>query len=205
MYRRLRMYIAQSVGMFDLIPTTRKRDLDKIADWVRGRTKSADTARLTFICTHNSRRSQMAQVWAQTAAAWYKIPGVTAYSGGTEVRALNPRVVSVLKRAGFRVEKRSGGKNAVHLVWYDDQEAPVTAYSKLYNQDPNPQADFCAVMTCSAADQNCPVVLGASSRVSTPYDDPQDFDDTDGEKMVYDERCLQISYEILYSFARADV
>ncbi|MCK4776283.1 MAG: protein-tyrosine-phosphatase, partial [Candidatus Krumholzibacteria bacterium] len=65
--------------------------------------------------------------------------------------------------------------------------------------------DFCAVMTCSQADKNCPVVVGASMRVAIPYDDPKAFDGTDQEAANYDERCRQISREMLYLFSAVNM
>ncbi|MCB0818945.1 MAG: protein-tyrosine-phosphatase, partial [Flavobacteriales bacterium] len=67
----------------------------------------------------------------------------------------------------------------------------------------NPQKGFCAVMTCSEADANCPIVRGALDRVSLPYVDPKEADDTPEEAARYDERCLQIATELWYVMQQA--
>jgi hypothetical protein len=57
-------------------------------------------------------------------------------------------------------------------------------------------------MTCTSADESCPVVLGAAKRVATPYDDPKAFDGTADEAKMYDERCKQIATETFYVFSK---
>jgi len=203
--QKLKSYIAESFKTFDKIPAERKVDLKKLAEYVEGRIKDGQQAKLTFICTHNSRRSHMAQIWGQAVAAHYGIPNVETFSGGTEATAFNPRAVAAMQRAGFEIEKTTSGDNPIYLVRYDDDKEPMQTFSKVYDHDPNPTDDFCAVMTCSDADKNCPVVLGASLRVSIPYEDPKAADGTDQETAVYDERCRQISSELLYIFSQVKV
>ena len=60
---------------------------------------------INFICTHNSRRSHLSQIWAQAAAAYFNIPEVYCYSGGTEETALFPKVTETLKMQGFNILK----------------------------------------------------------------------------------------------------
>ena len=57
-------------------------------------------------------------------------------------------------------------------------------------------------MTCSHADAACPLVLGASVRVSVPYDDPKASDGTPEETATYDARSKQIATEMLFVFSR---
>lgn len=180
----------------------RKLALDRVARFVIDRARDGRTARLTFICTHNSRRSQMAQVWARTAALHLGVPMVETYSGGTEASAFDPRAVTALQRAGFRIDSSGEGTNPVYLVRYAKDIDPLECFSKLYDRPPNPKQDFCAVMTCSEADSRCPLVVGAAERVAIPYDDPKAFDDTASESEAYDERCRQIGCEMLYLFSR---
>jgi hypothetical protein len=61
--------------------------------------------------------------------------------------------------------------------------------------------DFCAVMTCSSADESCPSVKGAVERIAIPYEDPKVADNTVEEMSKYDERAAQICREILYAFS----
>src|SRR5580704_897557 len=72
MYPDIQNYIEQRVDEFDQIPSERKSQLKKMALYVKSRLKAGEPARLTFICTHNSRRSHLSQIWAATAAHYYK-------------------------------------------------------------------------------------------------------------------------------------
>jgi hypothetical protein len=199
---KLTLYLTACLGFMEAIPDARKAKLGEIAGFVGSRVGRGDRARLTFICTHNSRRSQMAQIWAQAAATWYGVKGVSTFSGGTEATSFNPRAVAALGRAGFTVEKKDAGENPVYCIGYAAETPSIEAFSKVIDGDPNPREGFCAVMTCSNAEKNCPVVFGSAKRVVLPYEDPKAFDGTDRESLMYDERCRQISNEMLYLFSQ---
>jgi protein-tyrosine-phosphatase len=184
------------------IPAERKESLDLIAAFVKERKAAGVTADLTFICTHNSRRSHLSQLWAATAAWAFAQDHVRTYSGGTEATAFNPRAVAAVERAGFQVVKPAG-KNPVVEVSFAKDHAAERCWSKVYNDPANPQKDFCAVMTCSEADKNCPIVFGALDRISLPYNDPKEADGTPEEAARYDERCLQIAAELWYVMQQA--
>ncbi len=198
----LRTYLQQRAGEFEQISTARKTELDRIAKYVKVRIDAGQTARLTFICTHNSRRSQMSQVWAATAAAQYGIAPLESFSGGTETTAMNPRTVAVLQRAGLQIDKPTAGQNPRYLVRFQQADPPLVCFSKVYHEDQNPTSNFCAVMTCSQADQNCPLVKGCALRVALPFDDPKNADDTPEEAKTYDGSCALICREMLYIFSR---
>ncbi|HWA33266.1 MAG TPA: hypothetical protein VG737_04005 [Cyclobacteriaceae bacterium] len=186
---------------FDLIPEDRKKALKKLALFVESKVKAGEKADLTFICTHNSRRSHIAQIWAQTAAAYYGVENVHAYSGGTEATAFNPRAIKAMEEAGFKITKQSEGTNPVYDVRFSDDGEVIKAFSKKYDDESNPKNGFGAIMTCAQADKNCPVVIGATVRIATPYDDPKDFDGKPEEAAKYKERVQQIGREILYAFS----
>ena len=198
----LREYVAQRAGEFGEIPADRKGQLQQVADFVREQLQAGKPARLTFICTHNSRRSQMAQIWAQTAAGYYGIANVETFSGGTEATAFNPRAVAALKRAGFEIPDATTDANPHYRVSFAKDADPLDCFSKVYKASPNPKSDFCAVIACSEADKKCPLVQGAARRLAIPYDDPKAFDGTPEETAKYDERCRQIAREMLYVFSR---
>jgi arsenate reductase len=202
MYPDIKSFVADRLTEFDEISEERKKALGSISDFVEARVAADREALLTFICTHNSRRSHMSQLWAQTAAHYFSVPGVETFSGGTEATAFNPRAVAALDRAGFAIETPSEGDNPVYEVRYRDEMEPMTAFSKVYDQPPNPTEGFAAVMTCSSADAACPIVFGADARIAIPYDDPKAFDGTDREAAMYDERCAQIAREMLYVFSQ---
>lgn len=197
MHPQLVAYIEALMPEMAKIPQERKEELERIAAYVQAKSQAKEAANLTFICTHNSRRSHLSQIWAATAAAYYGIEGVNAYSGGTEATAFNPRAVAAIERAGFRVEN-PGGDNPRYQVTFSDNAPAMECFSKRYDDPTNASEDFVAVMTCSEADKNCPLIPGASLRVSIPYVDPKASDGTEKEAATYDERCKQIATEMCY-------
>lgn len=193
--------ITQIRNKFEQIPDERKKLLSEFAGYISNKLKEGKEVKLTFICTHNSRRSHISQIWAQTAAEYFNVPTIKCYSGGTEATAFNPRAVKAMERAGFKIEKRDDSENPVYLVYYSENEAPVHCFSKVYSDEYNPQKEFAAIMTCSDADANCPLVFGAEARFPVRYDDPKEFDGTEQEEEKYDERAAQIGSEMLYAFS----
>jgi protein-tyrosine-phosphatase len=188
----------------DEIPAERREALDRIAAFVRTHRAAGDPVKLTFICTGNSRRSHMGQLWAAAVAHYLGIADMQTYSGGTEPSAVNSRTLAAMQRAGFVVEgQREPGDNPHYAVSFAPDAPAVDAFSKRFDDAPNPRADFVEVMTCSEADQDCPFVPGAALRISLPYDDPKVADDTPQESAHYDARSRQIATEMLYLFSRA--
>lgn len=199
-YPALQKNIEAITKEFDQISIERKEDLKLLAEYIKQKQAKNEEIKLTFICTHNSRRSHLSQIWAATAAAYYRIENIETYSGGTEATAFNPRAVKAIEEIGFKVEN-PGGENPHYKVSFADESIKMECFSKKYADAFNPQADFCAVMTCSHADETCPIVRGADDRISLPYDDPKAFDGTPQEAEKYAERCRQIAREMLYSFS----
>lgn len=193
--------IVQLKDSFELIPNERKELLNQFAQYISSKLKEKKEINLIFICTHNSRRSHISQIWAQTAAEYYGIENIKCYSGGTEATAFNPRAVKALQKSGFKIEKKDDSNNPVYIVYYSDDKEPVKCFSKVYSDSFNPQKHFAAIMTCSDADENCPVVFGAEKRFPIRYDDPKEFDNTDLEEIKYNERVEQIGIELLYAFS----
>jgi arsenate reductase len=197
MYPKLKTYISELESDSKSIPSTRKEDLKKVTKYIRTKQENGKTAKLNFICTHNSRRSHLAQIWTAVAATHYGVEGIETYSGGTEATAFNPRAVSALERAGFHIEN-PGGENPKYRVRFDDDSEPMVCFSKKYDDPFNPESDFAAIMTCSDADENCPCVPGTEFRKPITYRDPKESDGTDQEAEIYDERCRQIASEMFY-------
>lgn len=204
MFDELAAYAASIQSDLNRIDDVRSAQLEEVAHFVTERCHAGSTASLVFICTHNSRRSHMSQIWAQTAAHHFGVPHVETFSGGTEATAFNPRAVAALERAGFRISASGKEPNPVYGVRFAEGMDPMKCFSKIYDQPPNPNRSFCAVMTCSQADAGCPLVAGATERIAVPYDDPKAFDGTDQESAKYDECCQQICREMLYVFSRVD-
>ena len=193
--------LAETIAGFkpEELSPERKNILQPLIDYILSKRTNHQEVHLNFICTHNSRRSQLAQIWAQTAADYYDIP-VHCYSGGTEVTAFNTNAVGTIIGAGFSVN-RMGGDNPVYSIQHSPESKPIRAYSKLFDDVENKADSFAAVMTCSHADENCPFIPGAESRIPVWYEDPKEFDGTPLEKLKYEERCNQIGVEMFYVFS----
>ncbi|MEM8713961.1 MAG: protein-tyrosine-phosphatase, partial [Planctomycetota bacterium] len=168
-----------------------------------------ESAQAVFICTHNSRRSHLSQLWAKVAASYYGHEAIETFSGGTEATAFNPRAVASMKRAGFRIDVRDDGNpgndaaNPIYAVSGLPLRTQQSCFSKTFDAASNPQRGFIAVMTCSDADEACPFVPGAATRFAIPYADPKAFDGSERESAAYDERCCQIAREMLYALSAA--
>ena len=203
--KKIEQNIDSLIQQFYKIPEERKILLAEFAKYISTKNKRGNKINLTFICTHNSRRSHISQIWAQTAAEYYNIKNVFCYSGGTEATAFNPRAVKAMIKAGFEITKEDESGNPVYLVKYSQDKEPLKCFSKVYNDPFNPQKDYAAIMTCSDADENCPVVFGAEARFPIRYNDPKEYDDTELEEKMYDERSEQIAVEMLYVFSKVHV
>jgi arsenate reductase (thioredoxin) len=198
-YPELKRYLTEATRRFDVIPSERKGELAKVADYIRERLSKSEPAKLTFICTHNSRRSHLSQIWAQVAAEYYGLIGVETFSGGTEATAFNPRAVAAMQRCGLKiVADDPTATNPRYSVYTSDSSTPQICFSKAYGDPPNPSKGYCAVMTCSQADDACPLVMGCDLRMPIRYEDPKVADDTEFEAQRYDERSAQICGEMLY-------
>ena len=201
-YQAIVKYLQEAEKGIDSIPAERKEILNKITAYVKQKADAGKKTQLVFICTHNSRRSHTAQLWAAAAAGYYGIEDIVTYSGGTEITAFNSSAVNALTNAGFKISVSKEGNNPVYEAKFSDDAPAITSFSKKYMDVPNPTIDFAAVMTCSHADEVCPFVAGAEARISTPYDDPKTSDGTPQQEEVYAKRCKDIATELLYVFSQ---
>ena len=186
----------------ELIPDERKELLNELGIYIKEKLVSRKEVSLIFICSHNSRRSHMAQIWAQTAANHFGIESIKTYSGGTQKTAFNESAVNALKKAGFKISVEKEGKNPKYKVRYAKNTDPLICFSKPYDHRKNAGEEFVAIMTCSDADAACPIISGADYRTTVKYDDPKKFDGTDSQEEAYLERSWQIGREMFYVFEK---
>lgn len=178
----------------------RQNRLKEVAGYIQNSLNQDSIPQLTFICTHNSRRSHLGQIWAKVMADYYGFLNVRTYSGGTEATAFNPNAIAALHVQGLKIEALTEGPNPHYNVRYSEDQAKLETWSKVFDQAPNPQASFCAIMTCSEADEACPVVFGAAKRVSLPYEDPKKSDGTPEQAATYQARSIEIASEMAFIF-----
>jgi len=182
------------------ISAHRKKLLQLLIDYIQEKYNSKTEISLNFICTHNSRRSHLSQVWAQALANYFKIPNVFSYSGGTEATALFPMAAKTLENNGFEIYTIAEGNNPIYAIKYSQNSPAIIGFSKTFDNAFNPNSNFAAIMTCSSADEGCPFIPGAV-RIPLTFEDPKAFDNTPLQQEKYMERSLQIASELKYVFS----
>jgi len=174
--------------------------LNAAVDYMRKAMQQHGQLQLSFICTHNSRRSQFAQVWAWVLARQLGFANVQCFSAGTETTAVYPSVLSALQYAGLEIDQREAGSNPVFEVRVPGKEESLTLFSKTVDHASNPKLGLLALMTCDQAYEACPIVPGAAHRIPLMYQDPKVADGTAFEGAKYAERSQQIASEMKYIF-----
>jgi len=198
--------IAETISSLntDAIPEKRKTILKPLAIYIKAKSKNGDPIALNFICTHNSRRSHLSQIWAQTLAYYAGIENISCYSGGTEATAFFPVAVETMKNMGFEINILSESDNPIYSIKFAENAPPIIGFSKTFDNPFNPKSDFAAIMTCDSANEACPVVSGSDERFSITYKDPKAFDNTPLQKEKYLERSLQIATELKWVFLESN-
>src|SRR5699024_5437617 len=186
LFREIKSFIGELDT--DSLSDHRKTVLQPLVGYIRQKEERQETIRLNFICTHNSRRSHLAQVWAQTMACYFGVENVFCHSGGTTVTAIFPAILETLLRTGFEVEQISPGTNPTYCITYADHAPPILGFSKKWNVEIDSGDEFAAVLTCSQANAICPFIPGATKRFFIPYEDPKIYDDTTQRTAQYAER-----------------
>jgi len=196
--------LTQYVNTLNLaeIPLERRAILQKLVDYLKRQISLKKNSALNFICTHNSRRSHLAQVWAQAMAHYYQHPTVSCFSGGTEATALYPQIANTLGAVGFDIALLSDGNNPIYQIKYGSTCMPIISFSKTYDHSFNPSSEFAAIMVCDAAAEACPIVEHAEVRLSITYEDPKRADYRQDKAVHYETRSRQIATELKWVFSQ---
>lgn len=170
--------------------------LEELISYIEDVLENHTEVKLNFICTHNSRRSQFSQIWAQAAADFVGVKA-RCFSGGVEVTAFNEAAVDALTQVGFEFTKEGETNPRYTAVGIGGD---LEMFSKTFDDASSPSDDFAAVMTCSHADENCPFIPGADARIPLRYEDPKRSDGTPEQQAVYAATSEEIATELLYVF-----
>jgi len=103
-------------------------------------------ARILFLCTGNSCRSQMAEGWARHLKGRELEP----FSAGIEARGLDPRAVRVMAEAGVDIS----GQRSKRVAELKDMAFDYV------------------VTVCDHAHEHCPLFPGRAKVVHVGFDDP---------------------------------
>lgn len=184
---------------FKEISAERKVLLEKLANHIQDKLNSGKEINLVYVCTHNSRRSHLGQVWSKVAADFYGFK-INTFSAGTEATAFNQNAINALISAGFEVKKLDETANPKYEVVFGEEKSSI-CFSKTIDDESLPKENFVAVMTCGDADENCPFIPGCDLRIGTTYFDPKFYDNSVIQNEKYTERSNQIAMECLYVFS----
>jgi arsenate reductase len=180
----------------------RRQLLTSIAQFIAEEIKANKKVNLNYICTHNSRRSQLAQVWSSYACNYFKLSEVNSFSGGTAVTAFYRNTVKTLQEVGFNFQiVEFSHQNPVYAINYKNCIDPIIGYSKLYDDEYN-KKPFIAITTCSNAEENCPFIPDTIERFHLPFNDPKSFDNSLNQAEKYMETNKQIAGEIHFIFEK---
>lgn len=196
--------VMESIEVIAMMTISDKRMeiLKPLAEFIQKKADAGERINLNFICTHNSRRSHLSQIWAQVMAEHFGIKNVFCYSGGTEATAMFPKVAETLEWQGLQIQKLSETENPVYAVKYAENAHPVICFSKKYDDAFNPVSGFAAIITCSNADAGCPFIAGAEKRIPVQFEDPKSSDGTHEMDRTYFNRSLEIAAEMHYVMSR---
>ncbi len=195
LFSKVRQHADLLSTQFDMMEPRHREAANNLATWIGRNYQSGKPLAVIVVCTGNSRRSMLGATMGNIAAAYYGLPDIRFYSGGTKPSAFNSRTVATLKAIGVEVEATgkeaprgsAGDANPIYRVQWGKGLAAVE-FSKHYADAQNPQKGFAAIMVCSQADAECPLVKGAGKRISAPYVDPKEYDGTASEAAKYAER-----------------
>lgn len=202
LYSKIKVICQQFEQEYDLISKERKTQLQTLSSYIFDKIQGEEIVKLIVICTHNSRRSHMGQLWLSVAADYLQLINIQTFSGGTEATAFNPRAVKALQNIGFDIHAENAKTdNPIYNIRWKTDMTPYPAFSKKHEDSPNPVQNFAAIMVCTQADEGCPLVQGCDFRIALPFDDPKAFDDTPLEAAKYEERALQIGREMMFVMA----
>ena len=119
--------IENTIAALDVatIPRERKETLQPFIEFIQKKQQTKQEIRLNFICTHNSRRSHLSQVWAQTMAYHCNIQNVFCYSGGTEPIAT---IVGLIPPTTVMFEQNSqkARKGKAKTKWKKDRRSAAS-------------------------------------------------------------------------------
>lgn len=180
----------------------RKNLLLKISEGIIEEYKKEGVVNLNFICTHNSRRSQLGQVWGFFAANYFDL-NIHSFSGGTEVTAFFKNTVKTLQKVGFIFNLENfSHQNPKYVISFEGTTKSILGFSKRYDDAEN-KNPFIAITTCNNADTNCPFIPEATYRFHLPFVDPKASDNTELQDETYLKTNQQIAAEIYLIFSEA--
>lgn len=190
----------ESSGKKIVLSEERRNILVSVAIKITEELEDRGKINLNFICTHNSRRSQMAQVWSFFASEYFNIANICSFSGGTEVTAFHRNTVKCLQQKGFQFNVEDfSHQNPKYLISFPGATQSILGFSKHYDNESN-DYPYLAITTCDSANESCPFIPDAIERFHLPFLDPKKADNTENQNETYAKTCKQIAGEVYFIF-----
>jgi hypothetical protein len=190
---KLDKFCRSAIQSFKTISPERKRMLDNIAR------NLADKRYVVFVCNTNSRRTQLLQVWAQTAFYYYGLYDKHAFSFGDTIIPVHPRVAWVLEQAGFYVNNLISVDPNGYMI-SSSTEFPQNVLSSKNDVGTIDTTIGLVVNICTAVEESESTI--GKSGIHLPYQSPIPAENTILEKDKYRHLNHQIAVEMLYLGAR---
>jgi arsenate reductase len=117
-----------------------------------------ERARVLFLCTHNSARSQMAEGLLRQLAG----DRVEVHSAGTEATRVRPLAIRAMDEVGVNISEQE---------------------SKTLDRYLHEPFDY-VITVCDEANEACPFFPGAQSRLHWSFEDPSKAEGSEEERLV---------------------
>jgi arsenate reductase (thioredoxin) len=119
-----------------------------------------EKARVLFLCTHNTARSQMAEAFLKKFAG----DRFEVFSAGYHLREIHPYTKQVMAEIGIAISDQNA-KNVKEFLGHKDFRY--------------------LIVVCEQAEKTCPKVFpGVLIRMFWPFEDPVTFGGSDEEKLA---------------------
>lgn len=162
-------------AFFSLIETnqvdnTRLSALQKIKEDISSSNQYFDETNLVFYCSENSFRSQASQVFAQTLCAVNKRRKVKVFSTGVVATEVDPRLISYLKKIGYKVSSTMKEGKTTYELKYNDRSDPIILFSKEPTDKTLPKSNITSIIVCDMqTETECKHLQTATSPVKLPF------------------------------------
>ncbi|MEO5952734.1 MAG: ArsR family transcriptional regulator [Chloroflexia bacterium] len=130
----------------------------------------AHPARVLFLCTHNSARSQMAEGIMRHVAG----NRVEVASAGTEVTHVRPEAIATMEAMGIDISSQ----HSKHLKEFIGQHWDYV------------------VTVCDRAKESCPIFPGDPERIHWSFDDPSAVEPQDARNAAYRQTSIELTHRI---------
>ena len=164
----------------------RKKRLDNIASVINENLNK--TRSIVFLCTHNSRRSQICEVWGKVFAEIYR-KKININSAGAFKTVVHSQVYESIVKCGLIVNNKKE-------IFFDKKKFKLNSKTT----DSITMKNFIAVMTCSDAEKSCPHDPKSIRNIKMFFNDPRIYDETDKMSREYLKTTTYIAEELNYIF-----